>query len=162
CTASRVRTRLSWGPRCSSAPSCSKASTSRSIVSAGNCCPILGPGINRYFGSESHASHGARAPEEHTTCVRSTTSFQVSPCTTAPGARDSPPHQVMCPVPGPLSGFVKLLRLRCSSGKRVLLPGPIRPLGGPLRTCHFGPTRESLPHLLRFCQVVDHPSQPVT
>src|SRR5262249_54150127 len=46
------------------------------------------------------------------------------------------------------SGFVKLLRLRCSSGERVPLPGPIRPLGGPLRACHFGPTRESLPHLL--------------
>src|SRR5262247_3661670 len=45
-------------------------------------------------------------------------------------------------------GFVKLLRLRCSSGKRVPLPGPLRPLGGPLRPCHFGPTRESLPHLL--------------
>ena len=47
-----------------------------------------------------------------------------------------------------LRGFVKLLRLRGSSGKRVPLPSPIRPLGGPLRTCHFGPTRESLPHLL--------------
>jgi len=45
-------------------------------------------------------------------------------------------------------GFVKLLRLRCSCGKRVPLPGPIRPLGGPLRACHFGPTRASLPHLL--------------
>ena len=31
--------------------------------------------------------------------------------------------------------------------KRVPLPGPTHPLGGPLRTCHFGPTRESLPHL---------------
>ena len=45
-------------------------------------------------------------------------------------------------------GFVKLLRLRCPSGKRVPLPGPIRPLGGLLRACHFGPTRESLLHLL--------------
>src|SRR5262245_49171512 len=48
----------------------------------------------------------------------------------------------------PPRGFVKLLRLRCASGKRVPLPSPIRPLGGPLRACHFGPTRESLPHLL--------------
>jgi hypothetical protein len=46
------------------------------------------------------------------------------------------------------SGFVKLLRLRLSSGERVLLPRPTCPLGGPLRTCHFGPTRESIPHLL--------------
>ena len=45
------------------------------------------------------------------------------------------------------SGFVKLLRLRRSSGKRVPLPGPTHPLGGPLRTCNFGPTLESLPHL---------------
>ena len=28
------------------------------------------------------------------------------------------------------------------------LPGPPRPLGGPLRTCNFSPTRESLPHLV--------------
>jgi hypothetical protein len=47
-----------------------------------------------------------------------------------------------------LLGFVKLLRLRRSSGQRVPLPGPLRPLGGPLRAGHFGPTRESLPHLL--------------
>ena len=46
------------------------------------------------------------------------------------------------------SGFVKLLRLRLSSSERVLLLSPTCPLGGPLRTCHFGPTRESLPHLL--------------
>ena len=46
------------------------------------------------------------------------------------------------------SGFVKLLRLRCSSGTRGPLPGPIRSLGGSLRACHFGPTREALPHLL--------------
>ena len=44
-------------------------------------------------------------------------------------------------------GFVKLLRLRRSSGKRVPLPGPTHPLGGPLRTCNFSPTLESLPHL---------------
>ena len=46
-----------------------------------------------------------------------------------------------------LAGFAKLLRLRRSSGKRVLLPGPTHPLGGPLRTCNFGPTFESIPHL---------------
>jgi hypothetical protein len=45
-------------------------------------------------------------------------------------------------------GFVKLLRLRRSSGKREPLPGPTRPLGGPLRPCNFSPTLESLPHLL--------------
>jgi hypothetical protein len=44
-------------------------------------------------------------------------------------------------------GFVKLLRLRRSSGKRGPLPGPTRPLGGPLRPCNFSPTLESLPHL---------------
>ena len=27
------------------------------------------------------------------------------------------------------------------------LPGPPHPLGGPLRPCNVGPTRESLPHL---------------
>jgi len=47
----------------------------------------------------------------------------------------------------PLEGFVKLLRLRRSSGKRVPLPGPPHPLSGPLRTCDIGPTRESLPQL---------------
>src|SRR5262249_18504758 len=46
-----------------------------------------------------------------------------------------------------LLGFVKLLRRRRSSGERVLLPSPTCPLGSPLRTCHFGPTLESLPHL---------------
>jgi DNA-binding response OmpR family regulator len=46
------------------------------------------------------------------------------------------------------NGFVKLLRLRRSSGKRVPLSGPPDPLGGPLRACHFGPTLEALPHLL--------------
>src|SRR5262245_41762770 len=45
-------------------------------------------------------------------------------------------------------GFVKLLRLRRSSGERVLLPASSHPLSGLLRTCHFGPTRESFPHLL--------------
>jgi Adenylate and Guanylate cyclase catalytic domain len=45
------------------------------------------------------------------------------------------------------AGFVKLLRLRRSSGKRVPLPGPTHPLGGPLRTCHVSPTLEALPHL---------------
>ena len=44
-------------------------------------------------------------------------------------------------------GFVKLLRLRRSSGKQVPLPSPIRPLGGPLRPCNFSPTLEALPHL---------------
>jgi len=44
-------------------------------------------------------------------------------------------------------GFVKLLKLRRSSGKRMPLPGPIHPLGGPLRPCDVGPTLESLPHL---------------
>jgi putative transposase len=47
----------------------------------------------------------------------------------------------------PTRGFVKLLRLRHSSGKWVPLPGPTHPLGGPLRTCNFGPTFESIPHL---------------
>ena len=47
-----------------------------------------------------------------------------------------------------LNGFVKLLRLRCSSGKRGPLLGPTRPLGGPLCPCYFCPTLESLPHLL--------------
>jgi hypothetical protein len=47
-----------------------------------------------------------------------------------------------------VSGFVKLLRLRRSLGKRVLLSGPTHPLGGPLRACHFGPTLEAVPHLL--------------
>lgn len=51
-------------------------------------------------------------------------------------------------VTNALTGFVKLLRLKRSSGKRVPLPGPAHPLGGPLRPCHFGPTRESFLHLL--------------
>jgi hypothetical protein len=46
-----------------------------------------------------------------------------------------------------LYGFVKLLRLRRSSGKRVPLLGPTHPLGGPLHTGNFGPTFESIPHL---------------
>jgi len=41
-----------------------------------------------------------------------------------------------------------LLRLRRSSGERVPLSGPPSSLGCPLRTCHCGPTRESLLHLL--------------
>ena len=45
-------------------------------------------------------------------------------------------------------GFVKLLRLRLSSGERVPLSSPPYPLGSPLRPCHFGPTLESIPHLL--------------
>lgn len=45
-------------------------------------------------------------------------------------------------------GIVKLLRLRRSSGEWVPLPSPPDPLGGPLRVCNFGPTLESLPHLL--------------
>jgi hypothetical protein len=48
----------------------------------------------------------------------------------------------------PARGFVKLLRLRRSSGKRVPLPGPPHPLGSPLRTRDLGPTREALLHLL--------------
>src|SRR5262245_46589638 len=51
------------------------------------------------------------------------------------------------PRKGPSGGFVKLLRLRHSSGKWVPLPGPTHPLGGPLRPCNFGPTFESIPHL---------------
>jgi hypothetical protein len=47
-----------------------------------------------------------------------------------------------------LVGFVKLLRLKRTSGKRVPLPGPPHPLGGPLCTRYFGPTLESTPHLL--------------
>ena|SRR5215813_9170437 len=50
-------------------------------------------------------------------------------------------------VPTLETGFVKLLRLRRSSGKRVPLPGPLHPLGSPLCTRNVGPTRESLPHL---------------
>ena len=46
------------------------------------------------------------------------------------------------------AGFVKLLRLRRPSDERVLLPASPHPLGGPLRACYFGPTRESFPHLL--------------
>jgi hypothetical protein len=44
-------------------------------------------------------------------------------------------------------GFVKLLRLRLSSGKRVPFPGPTYPLGRPLRARNFGPMLESIPHL---------------
>jgi len=51
-----------------------------------------------------------------------------------------------------MRGFVKLLRQRCSSGKRVPLSSPIRPLGGPLRASHFGLTREALPHLFAVCR----------
>ena len=47
-----------------------------------------------------------------------------------------------------LPGFVKLLRLRRSSGERVLFPGSTHPLGGSLRACHFGPTLETVSHLL--------------
>jgi hypothetical protein len=47
-----------------------------------------------------------------------------------------------------LMGFVKLLRPRRSSDKRVHLPGPTHPLSGPLRTYNFGPTLEAIPHLL--------------
>jgi hypothetical protein len=45
------------------------------------------------------------------------------------------------------TGFVKLLRPRLSSGKRVPLPSPTHPLGSPLRARNFGPTLESIPHL---------------
>jgi hypothetical protein len=45
-------------------------------------------------------------------------------------------------------GFVKLLRQRRSLGERVPLSGPPYPLGGPLRACNFGPTFESVSHLL--------------
>jgi hypothetical protein len=45
-------------------------------------------------------------------------------------------------------GFVKLLRLRRSSGERVLFPDSTHPLGGSLRACHFGPTLETVSHLL--------------
>ena len=44
-------------------------------------------------------------------------------------------------------GFVKLLRLRLSSGERVPLSSPTCPLGSPLRTRDFGPTLEAVPHL---------------
>jgi hypothetical protein len=62
----------------------------------------------------------------------------------------SPPPRYPCAVLAaerPRHGFVKLLRLRRSSGKRVPLPGPTHPLGRPLRARNFGPTRESIPHL---------------
>ena len=55
------------------------------------------------------------------------------------------PGQPMFLLP---DGFVKLLRLRLSSGKRVPLPSPPHPLGSPLRARNFGPTRESVSHLL--------------
>jgi hypothetical protein len=42
----------------------------------------------------------------------------------------------------PHRGFVKLLRLRLSSGERVPLPSPTCPLGGALRTCHFGQIKQ--------------------
>jgi hypothetical protein len=47
-----------------------------------------------------------------------------------------------------LSGFVNLLRLISSQGKRVRDPDPPCPLGSPLRTCDLGPTLESVAHLL--------------
>jgi hypothetical protein len=50
------------------------------------------------------------------------------------------------------TGFVKLLRLRRASGKRVPLPGPTHPLGSPLRARNFGPTLESLLHLVAVCR----------
>jgi len=43
-------------------------------------------------------------------------------------------------------GFVKLFRLRRSSGKQMPLPSPPYPGDGPFRTRHCGPTREALPH----------------
>ncbi len=51
-------------------------------------------------------------------------------------------------MPNVPQGFVKLLRLRRSSGKRMLLHVPPSSLGSPLRACHFGPTLEAFPHLL--------------
>src|SRR5215475_7562279 len=45
------------------------------------------------------------------------------------------------------TGFVKLLRLRRSSGKWVPLSGPPHPLGSPIRARNVGPTLESIPHL---------------
>ena len=68
------------------------------------------------------------------------------------GPGSTPPISSACwrmaPRRLPNAGFVKLLRLRRSSGKRVPLPGPTHPLGGPLRTRDFGPTLEAVPHLL--------------
>jgi len=43
---------------------------------------------------------------------------------------------------------VKLLRLRLSAGEQVPFPSPTYPLGGPLRAGNFGPTLESVSHLL--------------
>ena len=47
-----------------------------------------------------------------------------------------------------IAGFVKLLKLRRSSGELVSLPGPTYPLGGPLCACYVGPTRASFQPLL--------------
>jgi hypothetical protein len=44
------------------------------------------------------------------------------------------------------SGFVKLLRLRLASGKRVPLPGPSHLLGSPFRACDLGPMLEAMAH----------------
>jgi hypothetical protein len=42
-------------------------------------------------------------------------------------------------------GFVKLMRLRFASGKRVL-PLSLHPLGSPFRAGNFGPLLESIAH----------------
>jgi len=51
-------------------------------------------------------------------------------------------------------GFVNLLRLSLSADALRCHPGPAYPGGGPLRTCHLGPTLETLPHLwaVRSCR----------
>ena len=55
-------------------------------------------------------------------------------------------HGMRTPVL-PILGFVKLLKPRRSSGKRVSLPGPPHRLGNPLRIRNLAPTLESIPHL---------------
>jgi hypothetical protein len=53
-----------------------------------------------------------------------------------------------------LEGFVNLLRLISSQGKRGRSPGPSDLLSDPLRARNLGPTREALPHLgaVRRCR----------
>jgi hypothetical protein len=63
----------------------------------------------------------------------------------------APTHLVVTEDPqliGIRAGFVNLLRLVSSQGKRVCYPGLPCLLGSPLRARDLGPTLESIPHLL--------------
>jgi hypothetical protein len=73
---------LAWGPRCSSAPLSSKASTSPSTVNAGSYCPIWGLGINPCFGSRRISRWLPRPPS--TTCSSTPVLLR---CGADPGAR---------------------------------------------------------------------------